>query len=188
VDISKTDVADTLNTGQRTPKHETERKGTERSEKWGTGSISEPSRQSTGEGTVLNTKSESSNKASEQTSTISKEWISRIYSGAGCWGTESRTDWSKAESRMGNQTYGISRWLAELGLVNSWGVDDQWENKLSRVRKRKDKDIDRLKALGNAVVPQFMELVGRLIIKSLVEDTLVFDENIIKKPKKSKKK
>jgi site-specific DNA-cytosine methylase len=85
---------------------------------------------------------------------------------------------------MGNQTYGISRWLAELGLVNSWGVDDQWENKLSRVRKRKDKDIDRLKALGNAVVPQFMELVGRLIIKSLVEDTLVFDENIIKKTKK----
>jgi len=188
VDISKGNVADTLNTGQRTPKHEPERQGTQGSEEWGTGSISESSRQSTSEGTILDTKSESGNEASEQTSSISKKWISRIYSGTGCWGTESRTDWSKIESRMGDQTHGISRWLAELGLVNSWGTDDQWESKLSRVRKRQDNDIDRLKALGNAVVPQFMELVGRLIVRSLVENTLVFDTNIIKKPKKSEKK
>ena len=128
---------------------------------------------------LVNTKSKSSNKTSEQESTIGSEWISRIYSGNGCWGTESRVDWSKAESRMGKQTYGLPRWVAELGLSNSWGVDNQWEDGISRVRIRQDNDIDRLKALGNAVVPQFMELVGRLIIRSLIEDKLVFNDEIV---------
>ena len=41
-------------------------------------------------------------------------------------------------------------------------------------------DVDRLKALGNGVVPQFSELVGRLIIRSLIADTLVFDPEITK--------
>ncbi len=188
VDRRKRNVADTIDTRQRTPELEAKRKGQEDSEKWGRGQISESSRQSASEGTVFDTKSKSSNQTSEQTSSISKEWISRIYAGTGCWGTESRTNWSKTESRMGNQTYGISKWLAELGLVNSWGTDDEWEKGISRVRTRQDNDIDRLKALGNAVVPQFMELVGRLIIRSLIEDKLVFDENIVKKPKKSEKK
>ena len=128
---------------------------------------------------LVNPKSKSSNKTSEQESTIGSEWISRIYSGNGCWGTESRVDWSKAESRMGKQTYGLPRWVAELGLSNSWGVDNQWEDDISRVRIRQDNDIDRLKALGNAVVPQFMELVGRLIIRSLIEDKLVFNDEIV---------
>ena len=188
MDRQQGDVANTINTGQRTPKLESERKGQEDSKEWGRGQISESSRQSASQGTVFNTKSESSNKTSKQTSSISQDWISRIYSGTGCWGTESKTNWSKTESRMGYQTHGISKWLAELGLVNSWGTDDEWEKGISRVRSRQENDIDRLKALGNAVVPQFMELVGRLIIKSLIEDKLIFDENIVKKPKKSEKK
>jgi len=69
--------------------------------------------------------------------------------------------------------------VAELGLSNSWGVDNQWEDGISRVRIRQDNDINRLKALGNAVVPQFMELVGRLIIRSLIEDKLVFNDEIV---------
>ncbi len=128
---------------------------------------------------LVNTKGKSSNKTSKQESSIGSEWISRIYAGNGCWGTESRVDWSKTESRMGEQTYGLPRWLAELGLSNSWGVDNLWENDISRVRIRQDNDIDRLKALGNAVVPQFMELVGRLIIRSLIENKLVFSDEIV---------
>ena len=80
---------------------------------------------------------------------------------------------------MGKQTYGLPRWVAELGLSNSWGISDRWEDNIERVRIRQDKDIDRLKALGNAVVPQFIELTGRLIIKSIIEDTLVFDSSFM---------
>ena len=128
---------------------------------------------------LVNTKGKSGNKTSKQESSIGSEWISRIYAGNGCWGTESRVDWSKAESRMGKQTYGLPRWVAELGLSNSWGISDNWEDNIERVRIRQDKDIDRLKALGNAVVPQFIELTGRLIIKSIIEDTLVFDSSFM---------
>jgi hypothetical protein len=70
--------------------------------------------------------------------------------------------------------------LAELGLTNDWGVSNDWEDGQSRVAERKENDVDRLKALGNGVVPQFSELVGRLIIRSLIEDTLVFDPEIVK--------
>ena len=80
---------------------------------------------------------------------------------------------------MGKQTYGLPRWVAELGLSNSWRISDNWEDNIERVRIRQDKDIDRLKALGNAVVPQFIELTGRLIIKSIIEDTLVFDSSFM---------
>lgn len=168
----------------RTHKNENKRKREKTIERRKDKSQSEPSRQSTSETIIcerelVNPKGKSSYETSEQESTIGSEWISRIYSGNGCWGTESRVDWSKTESRMGEQTYGLPRWVAELGLSNSWGVDNQWEDGISRVRIRQDNDIDRLKALGNAVVPQFMELVGRLIIRSLIEDKLVFNDEIV---------
>jgi hypothetical protein len=82
---------------------------------------------------------------------------------------------------MGEQTYGLPRWVAELGMSNLWGTSSIWEDDVSRVRIRQENDIDRLKALGNAVVPQFIELVGRLIIKSIIEDNLVFNDQIVKK-------
>lgn len=82
---------------------------------------------------------------------------------------------------MGEQTYGLPRWVAELGMSNLWGTSSIWEEDVSRVRIRQENDIDRLKALGNAVVPQFIELVGRLIIKSIIEDNLVFNDKIVKK-------
>ena len=187
VDIGKGNVADTVDSGQRTSEFAAERKRQEDSqERWG-GSIFELSRQSASERDILDTKSKPGYETSEQTSTVGQEWISRIYSGAGCWGKESRVDRSKIESRMGEQTYGLSRWLVELGLENSWGVDDEWENDMSRVRERQNNDVDRLKALGNAVVPQFMELVGRLIILSLIEDKLVFNPEIVEKYNKMRK-
>ena len=69
--------------------------------------------------------------------------------------------------------------MAELGMTNSWGVDSQWENNILRVAERQENDIDRLKALGNAVVPHFAELTGRLVIRSLIQDTLVFDQEVL---------
>ena len=173
-------VADTLDTGQRTSQSTTEREGTPDSKERGRGSIPQSSGQSTSEGKVFNTTSKSSKQTGEQESTVSSEWIARLYFRDGCWGAESRIDWETLESGMGHQTYGISRWLAELGLINSWGIDNSWEDHISRVAERQEYDVDRLKALGNGVVPQFMELVGRLIIKSLIEDTLVFDPEITK--------
>ena len=173
-------VADTLDTGQRTSQSQTEREGTPDSKERGRGSIPQSSGQSTSEGKVFNTEGKSSKQAREQESSVSSEWVAWLYFRDGCWGTESRIDWSKAESGMGDQTHGISRWLAELGQINSWGVDNSWENQINRVAERQDNDIDRLKALGNGVVPQFMELTGRLIIRSLIEDTLIFDPEITK--------
>lgn len=175
-------VADTIDTGQRTQELETERKGQEDSDRWGRGSITESSRQSTSstDGNIFDSSSESSLKASQSPYPISESRETRIYFGTGHWGTKPRIDWSKAQSELGEQTYGLPRWLAELGLVNDWGVDSIWEKDLSRVAERKDYDVDRLKALGNGVVPQFAELVGRLIIRSMIAETLVFDPEIVK--------
>lgn len=173
-------VADAIDTGQRTSQLEAQRERQEDSDRRGRGSISQSSRQSAGTRKFLNTQSESSEQTGQQESPVSSKWITWLYFRDGCWGTESRIDWETLESGMGHQTYGISRWLAELGMINSWGIDNSWENDIKRVAERKPDDVDRLKALGNGVVPQFMELVGRLTIKSLIEDTLVFDPQITK--------
>tara|TARA_B100001939_G_scaffold29060_1_gene23056 strand:- start:23247 stop:24698 length:1452 start_codon:yes stop_codon:yes gene_type:complete len=132
-----------------------------------------------GKGDIFDTQSQSGQQASEQESPLSGEWITRLYAGDGCWGTESRIDWYATEPSLGEQTYGLPRWLAELGMTNSWGVDSQWENNILRVAERQENDIDRLKALGNAVVPHFAELTGRLVIRSLIQDTLVFDQEVL---------
>jgi hypothetical protein len=175
-------VADSLDTGQRTQEFGIERQGQESSKDWGREQISEPSRQSAGEekGNIFDTSSLSSIKASQSPYPISESRETWLYFGTGHWGTRSHIDWDAPQSSMGEQTYGLPRWLAELGLTNDWGVGNDWEDGQSRVAERKENDVDRLKALGNGVVPQFSELVGRLIIKSLIEDTLVFDPEIVK--------
>ena len=38
--------------------------------------------------------------------------------------------------------------------------------------------VNKIKALGNAVVPACAELVGRLITRSIQEKTVVFDQNL----------
>lgn len=175
-------VADSIDTGQRTQEYSTERQRQEDSEKWGREQITELGRQSTGsrERDVFNPCSEPSLKACQSPYPISESRETRLYFGTGHWGTKPTIDWNASEPSMGKQTHGLSRWLARLGLTNDWGVDSQWEDGQSRVSERQEKDVDRLKALGNAVVPQFAELVGRLVIRSLIADTLVFDPNITK--------
>jgi len=176
------DVADTIDTGQRTQEFGTERQGQESSEKWGREQIPQSSRQSAseGKGNFFDTSSKSSLKASQSPYPISESRETRLYFGTGHWGTRSNIDWQAPQPSMGEQTYGLPRWLAELGLTNDWGIDSEWEKGQERVAERKDNDVDRLKALGNGVVPQFSELVGRLIIRSMIAETLVFDPEIVK--------
>lgn len=128
----------------------------------------------------FDTSSKSSLKASQSPYPISESRETRLYFGTGHWGTRSNIDWQAPQPSMGEQTYGLPRWLAELGLTNDWGIDSEWEKGQERVAERKDNDVDRLKALGNGVVPQFSELVGRLIIRSMIAETLVFDPEIVK--------
>ena len=175
-------VADSLDTGQRTQEFGIKRQGQESSKDWGREQIPEPSRQSAGEekGNIFDTSSLSSIKASQSPYPISESRETWLYFGTGHWGTRSHINWDAPQPSMGEQTYGLPRWLAEIGLTNDWGVDNNWEDGQSRVAERKENDVDRLKALGNGVVPQFSELVGRLIIRSLIEDTLVFDPEIVK--------
>src|SRR5215813_10415999 len=44
--------------------------------------------------------------------------------------------------------------------------DGSWEARLSRVASKIPHRVDRLRALGNAVVPQIPELIGRAIMQA----------------------
>ena len=43
-------------------------------------------------------------------------------------------------------------------------LDGSWEEGISRTTTRRDGRVERLKQLGNAVVPQIPELIGRAIL------------------------
>jgi DNA (cytosine-5)-methyltransferase 1 len=60
--------------------------------------------------------------------------------------------WREAESRLGRELNGISAWLDELGLP--------------KVSSGVPKRADRLKQLGNAVVPQIPYIIGRAIMEA----------------------
>ena len=180
-----------------------------------------------GVGTLLNSKSKSSNETNKQTSSISESREARLNIGAGYGGEKSRADREKAELWMGSTAYGFPRWMARLGIRNVWqhtldnfptAAARDWKDTYGTVltgsisSKRRTLPLEifrqirdtikdfalweygmprsaedypdrkaRLMALGNAVVPQCVELVGRLIKRSDELGTMVFDIDIKEK-------
>ena len=94
-----------------------------------------------GVGTLLNSKSKSSNETNKQTSSISESREARLNIGAGYGGEKSRADREKAELWMGSTAYGFPGWMARLGLVNVWSANlNKW-----RTPTTMDKKEDALK-------------------------------------------
>lgn len=216
-----------------------------------------------GVGTLLNSKSKSSNETNKQTSTISESRKARLNIGAGYGGEKSRTNRKEAELWMGSTAYGFSRWMARLGMINVWSAKiepfptpasrdwkdtydsntdpntivagvaahkktmprnvfyrlkqqeeyptpsssehkyrlkgntqasknlearsrrgeldaeyDVWEYGMPRSAGDYPNRKNKLMALGNAVVPQCAELVGRMIKRADELGTMVFDTSI----------
>jgi len=75
-------------------------------------------------------------------------------------GRRARDNESPVESWVGDGTYGISAWL-----------DGSWEHGLERVGVNIPQRKAQLMALGNAVVPQLVALVGHAILEN--HDTIV---------------
>lgn len=177
-----------------------------------------------GVGTLLNSKSKSSNETNKQTSSISESRETRLNIGAGYGREQSRINRQEAELWMGSTAYGFSRWMARLGLVNVWqhkldnfptSAARDWKDTYGTVltgsisSKRRTLPLEifrqlrdtiknfalweygmprslgdypnrknKLMALGNAVVPQCAELVGRMIKRADELGTMVFDTSI----------
>ena len=138
---------------------------------------------------ILNTEIKSSNETNQQTSSLSKSREARLNIGAGYGREESRFDREKAELWMGSTAYGFPRWMARLGLVNVWIENenkvyfdndfDMWEEGMPRAAGDYPNRKNKLMALGNAVVPQCVELVGRLIKRADELGTMVFDTRLL---------
>ena len=66
---------------------------------------------------------------------------------------------------MGRGTDGLSDWLDLSGGLNYW-EDGEWDT-VPRVGESISNRGARLKGLGNAIVPQGAEAVGRIVIERL---------------------
>jgi len=62
---------------------------------------------------------------------------------------------------LGELTHGIAEGL-DSGRMNFW--QDDWEKDVPRITTNNKNRVQRLKCLGNALVPQIPELIGRAII------------------------
>jgi DNA (cytosine-5)-methyltransferase 1 len=66
------------------------------------------------------------------------------------------------------ETWEITK-ILQIGRHNSFGIQHQWaiEPAVGRVAHGVPSRVDRLRSLGNAVVPQIPEMIGRAIIESM---------------------
>jgi len=71
--------------------------------------------------------------------------------------------------RMGKNVKGRQAFISKLGGsldgVSAW-LDGSWEDGIPRVSESEKGRAERLKGLGNAVVPQIVEQIGRAIIEA----------------------
>lgn len=118
------ELADTIDSRQRTQKFEFEREGQENSQEWGRGQILESSRQSSS--SELGNTEHNGSPTTEIRGGVGEcpvqrgqgeeiqEEVDRKPEG------EFTTSRQEAELWMGNTTYGFSGWMARLGIKNIW--------------------------------------------------------------------
>jgi site-specific DNA-cytosine methylase len=78
---------------------------------------------------------------------LNPDWVEQLMGFPLCW-----TDLEQNEVGTENR------------FPETW-ADDSWEEGIPRVTQRKIGRVDRLKQLGNAVVPQIPEFIGRAIMQ-----------------------
>ena len=93
--------------------------------------------------------------------------------------------WSTPRARDWKDTYRPSSERSDLPIQifnkdkKEDGDFDAWEEGMPRVSEDYPNRVNKLKALGNAVVPQQAELVGRMIIYALKNNCRVYDERVL---------
>lgn len=85
------------------------------------------------------------------------------------------TQYGEAQSGMGRDSNGLPTWMDIVGHRWPAGPGPQPADEPPRVRVRQPGDTERLKALGNAVVPQQIFPVAVWIADNLISSTSVFD-------------
>ena len=84
-----------------------------------------------------------------------------------CYATEFKRNGSKSESESCRQVRSIwesgrtSLKINDFNTNRTWGIEPSMDRVANGIPKR----VDRLKGLGNAVVPQIPELIGRAILE-----------------------
>ena len=147
-------VADTDDSRDRTPRRGTNGNREKTIEGRQEQSQSEPSGHSTGNATDTHSEGlEGTEKArnSEEERTLAEQFTAR----QGAQRSEEERRETTFESYLGGGNDGISAWL-----------DGSWERGIPRVAPSNKMRVPRLKALGNAVLPQLVYMVGMAIVLS----------------------